>query len=243
MAVINPISAEPQPTFGIAPAKHINGGKHGDGEVYPSSDGKPMAETEQHRKLIVYGTETLEAYFVSTPDVYVSGNNFIYYEEGNAKARVSPDCYVVFGVPRRLRDSYKVWKEGGHVPNVVFEFTSNKTRKEDEGAKRDLYENVLRVPEYFLFDPQPRAYLQPRLQGFRLSEGVYVRLPLFEGRLFSQELGLEIVQEGAIMRFLDPRTGAYLLNPQELAQRVVDSEAEIARLRAELDALRRKRER
>ena len=54
-------------------------------------------------------TRDLMIYFVdgftdslsrTRPDVYVSGNNFVYYEEGDPKKRVSPDCYVVFGVPQ-----------------------------------------------------------------------------------------------------------------------------------------------
>src|SRR5438094_947435 len=101
-------------------------------DFYPSSDGKPMAETDKHRDLGVYAIEALKARYSDRQDVYVSGNNFIYFEEGNPKARVSPDCYVMFGVEMRQRDSYMTWKEGGKMPSVVFEFTSRKTQKEDE---------------------------------------------------------------------------------------------------------------
>src|SRR5579862_2720477 len=64
---------------------------------YPTRDGKPMAETEKHRKLMTYCIESLENYYMDQADVTVSGNNFLFYEEDNPKARVSPDCYVVFG--------------------------------------------------------------------------------------------------------------------------------------------------
>jgi Uma2 family endonuclease len=138
---------------------------------YPDSDGKPMAETEKHRDLMIYSIEALKAFFDARPDVQVSGNNFIYFEEGNPKARISPDCYVVFGVPKRVRDSYKSWEEGGKLPAVIFEFTSKKTRREDVHKKRPLYEQVLRVSEYFQFDPTG-DYLKPRLQGFRWVRSV-----------------------------------------------------------------------
>ena len=75
-----------------------------------------MAETDKHRRLMSYVTDALEVYYADRPDVYVSGNNFVFWEEGNPKARISPDGYVVFGVPQRQRDSYMAWKEGGHLP-------------------------------------------------------------------------------------------------------------------------------
>ena len=74
---------------------------------------------------------------------------------------------MVFGVEKKLRDNFKVWKEGGKTPTIVFEFTSKKTMREDRDVKRPLYEQVLKVPEYVLFDPTG-DYLKPRLQGFRL---------------------------------------------------------------------------
>ena len=40
---------------------------------YPTSDGKPMAETEFHRKLMTALIETLEAWFARKPKVHVSG--------------------------------------------------------------------------------------------------------------------------------------------------------------------------
>jgi Uma2 family endonuclease len=226
-----------------------------------------MAETDLHRDLGVYFIEALKAYFAARPEVYVSGNNFIYWEEGNPRAVVSPDAYVVFGVGMRPRDCYKAWEEGGKLPDVVFEFTSKKTRGEDTTKKRPLYEQRLRVPEYFLFDPTG-DYLRPRLQGFRLDGDRYAPLEVVEGRLHSELLGLDLVQEGESLRLFDPARGEWLLSPAELEsarqseRRRADAEAvmresetrradaeaaaraeaeeEAARLRAELEALRRR---
>ena len=141
--------------------------------VYPVRDGKPVGETDAHVDLTLLGKDVLRNFFRDRPDVYISGNNFIYFEQGNPKARVSPDGYVVFGVPMRQRDCYKVWEEGGRTPAVVFEYTSRSTRKTDQNEKRVLYEQSLRVPEYFLFDPRG-DYMRPRLQGYRLAGGTYV---------------------------------------------------------------------
>ena len=103
---------------------------------YPTSDGKPMAESDIHRDIAYYVIDALKRHFAGR-QVYVAGNNFLYYEEGNPRACVSPDAYAVFGVTMEPRDCYKAWEEGGRLPNVVFEFTSRKTRQQDSGVKRE----------------------------------------------------------------------------------------------------------
>lgn len=210
-------------------------------DFYPSGDGKPMAETPEHRDQIFYCVSALQERYRGRSDVWVSGNDFIYYEEGNNKARVSPDCYVVFGVERRQRDSYFVWREGGITPAIVFEITSRKTRREDTRVKRPLYESMLHVPEYVQFDPTG-DYLKPRLQGWRLENGRYVALPLVDDRIYSEQLGLDLMIEGDHLRFYDPIQGVRLLSYKEQKQRTDEAEAEIARLRAELESLRRLQE-
>jgi len=74
---------------------------------YPSSDGKPMAETEIHAREMLFTMGTLDLYYDDRNDVYVAANNFIYYEEGDRDARFSPDVYVVLGVKKKIRRSTK----------------------------------------------------------------------------------------------------------------------------------------
>src|SRR5438094_770635 len=90
---------------------------------YPESDGKPMAESDLHRKEMTRLIETLDDFFAAGADVYVSGNLLLYYEEGNPRASVAPDVFVVRGVPKRDRPIYKLWEEGA-PPTVVIEVTS-----------------------------------------------------------------------------------------------------------------------
>src|SRR5437588_10029480 len=78
---------------------------------YPSADGLPMAESDFQRKPLTYAVEALGIYFQQRADVYVSGNMFIYYEEGNPEAVVAPDVFVVFGTAKRERSSYFLWQE------------------------------------------------------------------------------------------------------------------------------------
>lgn len=74
-------------------------------------------------------------WFLSSTIAYVAGNLFIYYEEGNPRAVVAPDVFVIMGVPQRRRRIFQTWKEGGRVPDVVIEITSKRTQKDDRERK------------------------------------------------------------------------------------------------------------
>jgi Uma2 family endonuclease len=210
---------------------------------YPESDGKPMGETDLHIDALIYLREALRDFFRDEPQVYVAGNMFLYYEEGNPAACLAPDVFVVQGVIKQERRTYKLWEEG-QPPAVVFEITSRGTRLEDLGSKRVVYA-MLGVREYFLYDPLGE-YLQPPLQGYELQQGEYQRMPAaVEGRLASQVLGLELRLEAGQLRVVNPSTGERLLTPAEAqaawraeATARHAAEAELERLRAELARLR-----
>ena len=169
-----------------------------DAVVYPCSDGQPMAETQIHGECMMYVTAALRRWFEKhgRADVYVGSNNFLYYERGNPRAVVAPDVYVVLGAPASPpRDTYMLWNEP-KGPDFVLEVTSASTRRVDERRKRDVYA-ALGVREYFLYDPRAE-YLAPALQGFRLQDGRYRRLPavtVLSNRgvaVASEVLGLEL---------------------------------------------------
>ena len=180
---------------------------------YPDSDGMPMAETPWHREIMTEAIEVVDDHFADDPRVYVSGNLLLYYERGNRRRHVSPDVFVVRGVEKRLRENYLLWEEG-KAPQVVIELTSSSTRAEDQRTKRRLYQDTLKVREYFLFDPHG-DYLDPPLQGYRLRQGVYQPIRPRQGRLPSQELGLHLERDGNTLRLWNPQTGAWLPMPRE----------------------------
>jgi Uma2 family endonuclease len=202
---------------------------------YPTSDGKPMAETEVHRKLILTLTGTLEVYYGADPMVYVSGNLLLFYEEGNGRKHVSPDVLVVRGVHKQDRKNYLIWAEG-KGPDLVMELTSKTTKSEDVQKKMALYRDVLKAPEYFLFDPF-QEYLKPPMQGYRLVGDRYEPITPVERRLPSEVLGLHLERSGTQLRLYNPLTNSWLPTPDE---RAAQAEAEVARLRRELEALRRR---
>ena len=122
---------------------------------YIESDGKPMGETQAHIENMLYLLEPLKKWFAAEPMVYVGGNMFVHFERGNRKRHVSPDVFVVKGVPKEVRPkrrNFRIWEEG-KVPDLVVELTSETTREKDETTKRTIYQDILRVAEYFLFDP------------------------------------------------------------------------------------------
>jgi Uma2 family endonuclease len=216
-----------------------------------------MAETDLHRDLMIALIQILQAYYAPEPMVYVSGNLLVFYIPGDKRRHLSPDVFVVKGVAKRRRLNYLVWQEG-KAPDLVIEITSSSTKAEDLKHKFQLYQNVLRVSEYFLFDPT-EDYLDPPLQGYRLKRGVYVPITAREGRLPSKVLGLHLERHETELRLYDPSTGRWLPTPAEQLEQVEtarqreqkarqreqkarqQAEAENERLRRELDALRQRR--
>jgi len=209
---------------------------------YPTSDGQPMAETTLHRKVMTDLIEVLERRYADVPDVWVGGNLFLCYEKGNPAATVAPDVLLAKGVTKWDRPNYLLWEE--RPPSLVVEVTSRKTRREDEGKKKAIYERI-GVEEYVLFDPFGE-YLRPRLQGFRLESGRYQPIPLQkDGTLPSRTTGLTFRPEGERLRLVDTATGEPLLWDEEIRsahdreaaarkaaeERVRALEAELSRLR------------
>lgn len=192
-----------------------------DDVYYPESDGQPMAETDIHRDLMVELMQALRRRYRRDPDVYVTGNLFFYFVKGDPRAVLAPDLFLVKGVPKGKRRTYKLWEEG-RVPSLVVELTSDSTRREDL-SKKDIYRR-LGVEECFLFDPC-QDYLKPSLQGYRLRDGQYRAIePEADGALLSLATGLLLRREGEMLRLVDVATGEPLPWSEEL-------EEELERLR------------
>jgi Uma2 family endonuclease len=206
---------------------------------YPTSDGRPMAESTLHRKVMADLIAALERHFLDDPLAWAGGNFLLYYEKGNPRASVSPDVVLVRGIEKWDRPLYKLWEEG-RPPDFVIEVTSSSTRREDLATKKDLYER-LGVCEYFLFDPTG-DYLNPRLQGYRLEQGRYIRLAQEpDGSLQSRITNLRLRPEGLNLRLIDARTGEKLLWTTEEtgARQAAERRVENAERKAEEEAAAR----
>jgi len=223
----------------------------------PYDDGRPM-ETQRHVLQLMLLQETLQYHWRHRNDVYIGANMFVYYslpqaelvtwelayEFGErkdpppeARAFRGPDFFVVLGVEKRERKSWVVWQEG-KAPDVVIELLSASTAKVDKGKKKRIYQNELRVPEYFWYDP-----FSGELAGFKLHEGVYEPIPPDErGRLISRQLELALVRWEGVYKDVE----ACWLRWETLEGELLPTTAEVAeeeRRRAEEERRRAEEER
>ena len=166
----------------------------------PCTDDMPLPDSDQQGDPVYYTKMSLRHHFRHRDDVAVSADIFMYYlplhggepeRDGWGRPvypRLGPDGLVSFGVPRRNRDSYVVYREG-KPPDLVLEVASRSTWRRDYGVKRAIYE-ALGVREYFVFDARPRE--RGRLTGLRLEDGSYTPIepvPVVLGRHWRAERG------------------------------------------------------
>jgi Uma2 family endonuclease len=216
-----------------------------DGVYYPSEDGKSKAVTIVHVNEALELFSLLRNHFRARPDVLVSCDSFWYWEEGNPKARISPDIMVCLGVDRKsIERSYVLWRYYNVVPSVCFEFAAGRTWRKNLTQVKDIYEG-LGVREYFLFDPDYK-YLKNGLIGFRLKKGKYVEIaPDNDGSMLCKSLKLGLAPIGRFLRLSDPTALRILPTAQEEAdlersradaehRRVEELQKEVERLRAQL---------
>lgn len=195
--------------------------------LYPETDGKPMAASDDHRRVLIGILRGLESFFGDTPDVYVSGDILMYYVQGDPRQVVSPDVLVTFGIGRKARRTYQVWVEG-KPPDFVMELSSKSTYQRDLTEKLALYAE-LGISEYFLADIEG-LYLPSPLMGFRLVAGQYQAVsPDASGSIHASSLGLDVQCVQGDLRFYDPVKDKWLQLPEVVAE----TRAEAATARAE----------
>jgi Uma2 family endonuclease len=181
---------------------------------YPSSDGRPMAESDLHRDWMICIIERLQRFFAGQW-VYVSGNLLIYYFQGNPKRCVAPDAFVVKDCDPKFRTVFKTWEEA-RLPNFVLETTSATTQENDLDTKMELYTRF-QVAEYFLYDPRG-DWLSPALIGYQLLDGEYEPItPDAKGNLPSAELGVTFGLEQGRLEMWETRSGKRLTSGREEA--------------------------
>jgi len=186
----------------------------------PYDDGMPM-ETQRHALQLQLLIDPLRLYWEDRQDAYVGGNMFIYFslEQVRNQDFRGPDFFAVLDVSKRERKSWVVWEEG-KGPDVVIELLSESTAAQDKGEKKEIYQNLLRVPEYFWFDPFSGEWA-----GFSLRCGEYEAIAEdSQGRLISRVLRLALVRWEGVYQEIEARwlrwatlTGVLLPTPQETA--------------------------
>ena len=166
-----------------------------------------MAESGKHVRAILDMIDTIDRVFRDVPDAHVCGNMFVYYEEGNPRKVISPDVFMVRGVSKKDLRTYKTWEQQPHL-DLVIEFASPSTFTRDFAEKKQIYEQILRVKEYCIYDPY--GEIDPPFVCFRLVGDTYQEIAFVEGRIPSETLGLELGERDGVLRLYDPVTETWL---------------------------------
>ena len=155
----------------------------------PCDGGEPM-ETLRHRLQMELLIHSIDPWASARGDCFVNGNMFLYFssEQVRGKDFRGPDFFVVLGVSPRERKSWVVWDEE-KGPDLIVELLSESTAHIDKTEKKRIYQDRLRVAEYFWYDPwNPEDFA-----GFTLTDGRYrPLLPRTVGRIPSPLLGLDL---------------------------------------------------
>lgn len=156
-----------------------------------SDDGEPM-ESQRHKYQMDLLLETLYPWLEKREDGYAGGNMFVYFSASQLKNQdfKGPDFFAVLDVPKKSeRKSWVVWEEG-KAPDIVIELLSESTAEIDKTEKKLIYQNRMRVPEYFWYDPfNPNDWA-----GFTLRDGIYQPLSrTTDNRYISQQLKLALM--------------------------------------------------
>ncbi len=156
----------------------------------PCDDDQVM-ETQRHKYQMDLLQETLLPWLEKRQDGYAGANMFVYYSLEQVKNRdfSGPDFFAVLNVSNRERKSWVSWQEG-KVPDVIVELLSETTANFDKTEKKKIYQDKMKAPEYFWYDP----FDTNDFKGFRLENGVYQPLQFdSQNRYISQQLQLALV--------------------------------------------------
>ena len=204
----------------------------------PYDDNENM-ETLRHKYQMDLLLETIYPWVEKREDGFVGGNMFVYFSQAQVKNYdyKGPDFFCVLDVPKKERKSWVVWEEG-KAPDVVIELLSESTANYDKNGKKLIYQNRLRVPEYFWYDP----FNSDDWAGFSLSKGVYQPLtPDSDNRYISEQLQLALVRWQGVYRDIDTTW----LRWQTLEGDLLPTDKEVSeqeKLRAEQEKLRAEQE-
>jgi len=208
-----------------------------------------MPEGDRHFQAKSRALDALRGYYArQRRRIYLAAEVPIYYP---AEPRFAPDLLTVLDVEDHPRDKWVVSAEGKGL-DWVMEVHVGGDRKKD--AERNVARYArLGIPEYFLYDRARNQLLAHRLPAPNAT--AYSPVVPQHGRYESRVLGLEVEVAQDRLRFFAGT--AMLLESDELivrleemldqvqqradeeARRREDAEREVARLREELERLKR----
>jgi Uma2 family endonuclease len=208
----------------------------------PYDDGEPM-ETLFHDAQDALLKDTLLDAWADRRDFFVAGNLFVYFSAHQLKSNDfrGPDVLVVLDVDgSKERKSWVAWEEGGRLPDVVIEVTSESTAHVDRGEKMRIYSQIWRTSAYFIFDPDTE-----RLEGYKHDDSGRNYTPLLpdpDGDFEVAALGLKLGLRQTTYRRLGRRFVRWL-DSSGRALPTAQERAEAERTRADAERTRAEGER
>ena len=214
-----------------------------DRELYPESDGKPMADNTIQYRWIVTIKENLERLFADEPDVFVAAD-LLWYPVRRVRSQPkeervepqAPDVMVVFGVPKGDRGSYIQPLENNVAPQVAFEIHSRSNKRKQRQAKFAFYEKY-GIEEYYYYNPYKNV-----LDVWLRREDALEQIALAD-EWVSPRLGIRFELSGETLRLFYPN-GELFASFGEACDRAAlerrqreQAEARADRLAAKLRAL------
>lgn len=196
----------------------------------PEEPGLPDEFHDFQPKLL---RETCQPPTYPATDRFIGADLNLYYDSRHTSWYKRPDWFVCLGVTpgdtqEALRWSYLIWQEGV-APFLVVELLSPGTEDEDLGravreigkppTKWEVYERLLRVPFYVVYDRY-----ENNLRVFGLQNGVYQSMVLTAERFWFEalQLGLGVwtgCYQGIAGRWLRWYDGAGQWVPTEVEAR------------------------
>ena len=184
-----------------------------------------MAETDLHRDEMVNAIQTLDDHFANRPNVYVSGNLLLFYEEGNRRKHVSPDVLVAIGVAQAAEASSTTWSGRRARPPI----SSSRSRRRRPGARIEEELPCIAISSGCQSTPvRPAGRLPgssaPGLPAGRRGSSASSRSPAGSRATC---WACTSSADGQRLRLWNPATGEHLLNrreKQEAAHRRADDE-------------------
>ncbi|MEZ4301013.1 MAG: Uma2 family endonuclease [Polyangiaceae bacterium] len=202
---------------------------------FPSEETAPVTKRHLETRTTLY-----LLFQEALPGAAVGSDQFLYWDAADPQKRLSPDVFLKRGAPNEIFDNWKIWERG--APDLAIEIVSDTDRRESAWQEKLARYRATGITEVVRFDaetPDRPLRIWDRIEGDLVERSP--QSPDFH-ECTTLNLWWFILPSpaGPMPRLARDREGTTLLpTPAEerirLTAALQSSEAEIRRLRAELE--------
>ncbi|MGI0482850.1 Uma2 family endonuclease [Geminocystis sp. CENA526] len=197
---------------------------------------EPEMESSKHYTQLLLLVSCLEWLWKDDNNFFIGANLTLYSSVKQLRHRDfrGPDFFLVKNTEKKPRKLWVVWEEDGKYPDLIIELLSDSTANIDRTLKKQLYQDIFRISEYFLFSPDTME-----LEGYHLQGAKYQPIIPDENNFYwSNNLGLFLGIHEEKLRYFS-REKKLIPTPEESAleaqQRVSELEAKLRELGVNLE--------